>query len=120
MAPAIDKRVKATLTILFSALLLLGQCILPETAGASGAPKCGRCDCGMKKCCLSTPLPDTNQTPTAPAPSRSLKQFQFAIFLLTPGFASSASQTHPAFFPSLSFPPAQAVPFYDRNCAWLI
>jgi hypothetical protein len=74
----------------------------------------------MKKCCLNTAVPDTNQTPTAPAPNRSLKQFESALALLTPISASSISQTRQVFCPSSSFSQPQAVPFYDRNCAWLI
>jgi hypothetical protein len=111
---------KATLTVLFSALLLIGQCILPESAAASATQKCGRCDCGMRKCCLNTALPDSNPSPTAPSPNRSLKQFQSAVILLTPILASSASQSRQVLCPFSSPRRPQAVPFYDRNCAWLI
>jgi hypothetical protein len=112
--------VKATLTFIFSALLLIGQCILPESAVASAPQKCKRCDCGMKKCCVKTAAPESNQAPAAPAPARSLKQFQSPVILSTPIAASAASQSCQVFFPASTFRPAQAIPVYDRNCAWLI
>jgi hypothetical protein len=111
---------KAAFAILFSALMVLGQTAFSRAEVLSQSKlECARCDCGGK-CCVTQSSQAPAPAPAAPAPNAPLKQFQFApvpaaeIYLLPELAAPSIS------FVSISLLKLDAVPLYERNCAYLI
>jgi hypothetical protein len=110
--------VKRLFAILFSALLVLTQCVFASSGPTETLAK--NCGCGKHTCCMSKSAPDNNPLPAAPVRPLSLKQWQVAL-ALTPQVLSSAAL--PATdIPSTDIfsPKPDATPLYQRHCAWLI
>jgi len=109
---------KTAFAIFFSALLLIGQTVgVPAQRLIQSPSECARCDCGGK-CCVVPSRSAPSQAPAAPTQNVSLKQSQLA-----PAAAqiySLPESPTPISFASISIPKSQAVPLYDRNCAYLI
>jgi hypothetical protein len=108
---------KTAFAIFFSALLLIGQTVVIP-AQPLIQRECARCDCGGK-CCVTQSRPAPRPAPAAPAHNVSPKQSQIATTPAAQIYSLPESPT-PISFASISIPKSQAVPLYDRNCAYLI
>ena len=92
-------------------------------AFAGDAPLTGQkaTSCACKASCCTAKSSDTSkESPAVPAPSSSLKSFQFALTLtawpLTPQIISDESFISHQAAPILS----QSVPIFTRNCSYLL
>jgi len=112
--------VRALASILFCALLVLGQTVLPlSTASAASASLCRHCACGGNMCCMGKPTRDAAPSPAAPgAPLASHAQPAIAAGAL----ALPARALVPAWaiFSFLTIQGSSNVPLYEWNCAYLI
>jgi hypothetical protein len=110
---------KALLTILFSALLVLTQSVLPGNAAVAQAQRqCARCACGHQ-CCFNRSAPSA-PVPATPASSSSVQQCQPAAACATRILLPPPPAAQPALSRASSERLARPVPLYQRNCAWLI
>ena len=112
--------VRATFVILFSALLVLTQSVVPgDAALAKFQPCCSQCACSAS-CCAAAPNSNSAPLPAAPAPTVSLKQIQCALAvaaLILPPQISPAPKISPSAASSFR---SDALPLYERNCIYLI
>ena len=112
--------VRVTFAILFSALLVLTQSVLPGAAAmANPQPCCKRCVCD-DSCCVAAPSSNSAPLPAIPASVVSLKQCQAA-------FAGAILVASPLVLPAAKISPSavssfrpDALPLYERNCVYLI
>ena len=113
---------KATLAILFSALLALAQSALPgDGLSVKAQALCSHCDCGKSNCCVGDSAPTSNSQPASPATPLSLKRApQLALALAMPILAPPLSPAAKGVSSYLSSARSEALPLYEWNCARLI
>ncbi len=113
-------QMKRVLSIVLGGCLLLAQTILPGTAASAEPTKgCSKCHCGGD-CCAAPSTPISAPQPATPAPSAPRPQLSVAILALSPLRSLPQPQPLNTFFASPDLSSPQPVPYYDRNCAWVI
>jgi|SRR5436190_11207812 len=111
---------RTAFAILFSALLVLGQGVLPAaTPLVKAHAQCGRCACG-NKCCVGESAPVSAPQPATPANVLPLKQFQATLLSAAPIYSLPDFPAAATFFDYCSSCRSTTVPLYEWNCAYLI
>jgi len=112
---------RAVVAIVFALVLALAQSVSARVTGlATGQPGCRACRCAARNCCLGKS--DQAPAPVPAAPANTLSPNQHHL-LLSPGPAFAAPPVPPATrLSSVSFflVSPQAVPLYERDCAFLL
>ncbi|HWW03310.1 MAG TPA: hypothetical protein VNZ64_26645 [Candidatus Acidoferrum sp.] len=112
---------RTLLAMLFAVALVLEQSVSVGTAGLATAQSgCRPCVCASRKCCVSKSSPTPAPAPATPVRSLSLKQHQSMLppnSVVCALMVSLAPRLSSVFFSVLS---AEAVPLYQRDCAFLL
>jgi hypothetical protein len=115
-------QVKAAITLLLSALLLVAQSAVAVSPRGPEAPACKRCACVRcdSACCARASGQPAQQVPGVPGPETSRQGFQ-AVFqpisLVVATLEPSDRELSPG-VPALLR--VAAVPLFQRNCVFLI